>query len=162
MKSTKKKKQQKKKTKKKTGRPFISFDERQKDMIGTLAGMGLTQEQIADVLDVSRTTFFRRLKEDPELKEVYEKGLSKVKAKILMSAYRLALKGDKTMLCFLMKTKYNYRETDHSIENVINITQQHNGNAIPIDKLNLPLEVRKQILEAMEKKEKEEGEENEK
>jgi DNA-binding XRE family transcriptional regulator len=80
--------------------------DQERNLVRILAACGITQEDIADALGVSRRVLARRF--GAEL----ENGAKTVHAKLAAKAVSMALAGDKTMLCFVLKTKFRWRERD--------------------------------------------------
>jgi hypothetical protein len=76
-----------------------------------MAGLGLTLDEIALILDINPGTLDRWLV-DPEIKKLYKMGRAEIHHKMTTSAYRMALEGDRVMMIFLLKTKFGYREVE--------------------------------------------------
>lgn len=82
--------------KKRSGRPKIKLDY---ELIEKLSHIQCTQEEIADVLDVSTKT----LQRDREFSRIYKKGMQSGKVSIRRLQWKSAEKGNVPMLIFLGK-----------------------------------------------------------
>lgn len=89
----------------KRGRPKANID---LDMVRKMAHIHCTQEEIAQVLDVSVRTLHR----NKEFKQVYKKALEEGKASLRRLQWRKAEDGDKGMLIFLGKQYLG--QSDHT------------------------------------------------
>jgi len=78
------------KIKKKVGRP-TKYDKIDLVQIEKLAGMGLTEEQIASVIDVHRDTLNEYKKKYPEFSDTIKKGKEKADLQIVKSLYQRAM-----------------------------------------------------------------------
>jgi len=76
-----------------------------------LAALLLSLEQIADLIEVSRTVFLDALKHHPELRQIIENGQSNTMAKAHQRAVVLSDK-DPNMLRFLLQCKGKWRPTE--------------------------------------------------
>ena len=86
------------------GRKAVKIDEEQ---VRALARLGCTWDEIADVLQVSRTTFGKYLKQKKSLREAYERGLSEGDVSIRRAQYDAAVSGKTAMLIWLGKNRLN-------------------------------------------------------
>jgi len=77
--------------------------------IETLASV-LTQEQLADYLQVSGATFRRRLQENARLLAAYKKGQASAVALVAQSLLGLATRGNVTAQIFYLKARAGWRE----------------------------------------------------
>lgn len=82
------------------------------DQIEKMSGLGLTVEQIGQLLGVSKATFDRAAKREAVVREALERGRNKAQLSIVKSAYSQAAAGNTAMTIFLLKTRYGYRETE--------------------------------------------------
>ena len=78
--------------------------------IETMAECGCKVSIIAADFAICENTFKKWRDLEPTVDEAYKRGKQKGDGKILKTAYDLALSGDKTMLCFLMKTRLGMSE----------------------------------------------------
>ncbi|PZV05770.1 MAG: hypothetical protein DCF32_10670 [Leptolyngbya sp.] len=90
-------------------RPKIEITERDRTQIEIMAGLGLTVEQIAAILNISKRTFHRWCS-DPEVLALYKKGLSGAEMTIAKSLFDKAKAGDTTAIIWYEKTRANRRE----------------------------------------------------
>ena len=98
------------KTPGKGGRPLIVLDDKQKKIIKTCSGR-LNAEQIADMIGVSRSSFFEIMQRDEVVSGLYKKGRSKTINKVAKILIDNALDGDTTSLIFYLKTQAGWKET---------------------------------------------------
>ena len=82
------------------GRPRIKIDYKQ---VEQLAAMQCTDEEIAAVLGVERSTIKRRKKDDDEFCTAYKKGKERGKASLRRMQFKAAEGGNATMLIWLGK-----------------------------------------------------------
>lgn len=75
----------------------------------TLAGYGLTNEQIATILGIS----LRTINNKPELLQAIKDGKATAAATIMQTAFQIARKGNAAMCMFILKCKHGWREKDH-------------------------------------------------
>lgn len=88
----------------------ITLSESQRHEVETLAAL-LSQDQIADYLGVSRTTFYEICKRDPDIAERYKRGKAKAIAHVANGLLQKARGGDTTSMIFYLKTQGGWRET---------------------------------------------------
>ena len=86
------------------GRKAANIDEEQ---VRALARLGCTWDEIADVIQVSRTTFGKYLREKKSLREAYDRGLSEGDVSIRRAQYDAAMSGKSAMLIWLGKNRLN-------------------------------------------------------
>jgi len=91
------------------GRPEIELTPDQIDMVGKLAPY-LTTGQMADVIGVSRSTFFRILDRNEEVLTLYKKGQSQLIANAANSLAKQASEGNVTASIFILKTRGGWIE----------------------------------------------------
>jgi hypothetical protein len=70
-----------------------------------MASRGLTVNQIADCLGVSRDTIYERQKEYPEFYDSIKRGRSKGMEEITNALFEKAKAGDNTSMIFYLKTR---------------------------------------------------------
>ena len=95
--------------KNKGGRPMVVLTDKQKAEVQTLAAV-LTQEQIADYLGISRSTFYQILERDEEVSAQYKKGKAKAVGSVAQSLVQKALAGDTASAIFFLKTQAGWKE----------------------------------------------------
>ena len=76
-----------------------------------LASRGLTKQQIADALGISQTTFYARQKECGDFEEAIKRGQAKGVASISNKLFESAMRGEAWAVCFFLKTKGGFKET---------------------------------------------------
>lgn len=76
----------------------------------------LTAGQIADLLGVSRATFYEIMKRDPEVARRYKRGKAKALNDVASNLVQQALGGNITAAIFYLKTRGGWRETDDMAE----------------------------------------------
>lgn len=89
----------------------ITLTEDQRREVETLAAL-LNQEQIADYLGISRTTFHNICNRDPEVHERYKRGKARAIAHVAQGLLQKARGGDTTSSIFYLKTQAGWRETE--------------------------------------------------
>lgn len=90
-------------------RPKIEITDEQIRQAEILAGYGLTQNQIADVLGVARSTF-RRKKDEARVLSALQKGKAVAQLRVGKSIYEKALVGDMTAAIWWEKTRAGRNE----------------------------------------------------
>lgn len=91
----------------KRGRPNKKIDPEQ---VRALARIGATYEEIADVLQIGRSTFTLKLKKQKGLREAYEQGLSEGDVSLRRAQHQAAMNGKTAMLIWLGKQRLNQAE----------------------------------------------------
>ena len=89
-----------------TGRPRWSPTDL--EVIGSLAGNGLTTRQIAQSLAVSKATVFRRIKDDEDFHAAITMGRARAYFFAADKLFQLALKGNVRALIFYAKTRLGW------------------------------------------------------
>ena len=93
------------------GRPPISLTPDQCREVETLAAL-LSQDQIADYLGISRTTFQAICARDRQVSERYKRGKAKAIAHVAKGLLQKARDGCTTSSIFYLKTQAGWRETE--------------------------------------------------
>lgn len=103
--------------KKKTGRPLKDLPATI-EQIETLAGLGLTIEEICIFLKITKKTLYKRMKDLPEVGEAVERGRIRANAQVVKSLYRRATEhNDTTAMIFYLKNRMPDRYRDrHELE----------------------------------------------
>jgi transcriptional regulator with XRE-family HTH domain len=83
------------------GRPRAEID---LDRVRELAGLGLTSEQIAARLGISRRTLFARLEEDPAAREAMEAGLAEAVEVAASTLFDMAIR-ERNVACLIFWLK---------------------------------------------------------
>jgi len=78
--------------------------------IEAMAAYGCILRTIAAEFSISLSSLNNWRKEDPRIDEAYKRGRDKGSNRILQTAYNQAVKGNTTMLIFLMKTRLHMSE----------------------------------------------------
>ena len=87
------------------------FDERDVKQIQTMAGLGMTSEQMAAVLGVSKSTFDRRQADQTEVSEAVLKGRALTSMTVRQTAYQMAVSGESPALTiFWLKCREQWKE----------------------------------------------------
>ena len=92
-------------------RPEITLSDLQVQEVETLAAL-LNQDQIADFLGISRTTFRAICARDDEVSVRYKRGKAKAIAHVANGLLQKARAGDTTSAIFYLKTQAGWRETE--------------------------------------------------
>jgi hypothetical protein len=96
--------------KKKHGRPEWTPSPRQLKEIENMSALYMTQEEIALVMGISRATFNRAVKRNPDLLRHYRSGKAKQKLRLVQKASEMALDQNNTvMLKFLLQTQHHFK-----------------------------------------------------
>jgi len=85
--------------------------------IENLAGAFFTQEEIALALDMHENTFQKMAANDPRINVAYKRGRDAVKKQAVFTLRQAMQEGDIGAACFLLKTKFGFREKDRPGEN---------------------------------------------
>lgn len=84
----------------------IDITEEDKRLVHQLSGLGITQDQICDILDISRNTLTKYFSSE------LRKGKAQANAKVAESLFRLATEGDNvTAKIFWLKCQAGWKET---------------------------------------------------
>ena len=87
------------------GRPVKKPTDEQRKQIQTLAGFGLTQEQIARVMGIDRKTLAKHCGED------YARGKDVAMTQAVQALFHNIKKGKEASIFFYLKTQHGWRET---------------------------------------------------
>jgi DNA-binding XRE family transcriptional regulator len=92
-------------------KPRIEISPEDIAQIEKMAGLGLTVEQMAALLEMSKATFDRRMEDTPGAIEALEKGRATASHKVMETAYRMATSGrTPAMTMFWLKCRERWRE----------------------------------------------------
>lgn len=89
------------------------FTEEDKSEIVRMHGIGLSDNEIANVLDTSPQILKSLYRMDSEFTLRCEAAKDKVKEKLVTTAHKLAESGNPSMLSLVLKTRYGYNENHH-------------------------------------------------
>jgi len=104
---------------KKTRSDKIEFTQKDIRQAINLYAYGLSYQEIANIYDISISTFEARVREIPELAQGLLKEKSIKDAKVVHSAYEQAVSGKcPTMTIFWLKCRRGWKDTTDSNENV--------------------------------------------
>jgi hypothetical protein len=95
-----------------------------------LAGIGLTNEEIADALDISNATLYRRKLDTESFERAIVRGKAKTKRDIGNKTYEKAMSGDSSMLKWFEQSRFGYSEkseTATSGELTVRIIRERRG-----------------------------------
>lgn len=95
------------------GRPRIAIDVAE---ITRLAALGLSADQIADRLGVSRRTLFNRMNEDPAAREAMDQGLSEGIDFAASKLHELISEKNLGAICFYLRTRGHWRAAPQVIQ----------------------------------------------
>jgi transcriptional regulator with XRE-family HTH domain len=90
----------------------IKLSQEQISTIERCAGLGLTIEEISIILNVSRPTLNRKLRDEEEVRNSYETGRAKAKLKVVGKLFELIEEGNPAAIFFYLKCKCGWRETE--------------------------------------------------
>jgi hypothetical protein len=90
----------------------IKLSEEQIGTIERCAGLGLTIEEISIVLNISRPTLNRKLRDEEEVRIAYEAGRVKAKLKVVGKLFELIEEGNAAAIFFYLKCKCGWREVE--------------------------------------------------
>jgi hypothetical protein len=103
------------KPKRKAGRPkgsgAITWDEKQKEQAGKLAGIGCNLNQIANIMGVSPATLDVMIARDPSISKAISNGRDNAAGQVMRTAYSMAISGKiPAMTIFWLKTRQRWAE----------------------------------------------------
>lgn len=98
--------------KNKGGRPSWLPDGATIQMVETLAGQGLTSEQIADCLGIGKTTLYDKAKNYEEFSNAIKKGKGKAAGFVTGKLFEQIRKDNLTATIFYLKTQLGWKETE--------------------------------------------------
>ncbi len=87
-------------------------DEKDIAHIESLAGQGLTLEDIAHVLGKGQSTFCKYKKQNSEIEEAIKRGKSKAYGFVTGKLFEQIKSGNLTAIIFYLKTQRGWKETD--------------------------------------------------
>ena len=105
------------------GRPKKTVDPEQ---IRSLARLGCTWDEIANVLQIARGTFSARMKEK-KYREAYDRGIAEGNTSLRRAQYDAAVGGNATMLIWVGKNRLNQADR---VETHNETTIHDGGNAL--------------------------------
>ena len=79
--------------------------------VESLASRGLTKQQIADALGISETTLRNRQNDSADFADAIKRGQAKGIASVSNKLYESAMRGEAWAVCFFLKTKGGFKET---------------------------------------------------
>jgi hypothetical protein len=91
------------------------------ELLEKLAGFGLSNEKMADIFNISRSTFQRELVNNEELRDTLDRGKAKVSVNVIGKAYELCMKGNVTMLIFWLRCREGWKDEFPDIKGEIPI-----------------------------------------
>jgi hypothetical protein len=89
------------------GRPRVEID---LGLVERSAQIGCTNDEIVALLGIGRSTFYDRLKDDPELQEVIDRGRAVGRATLRRMQWQAAENGNPTMLIWLGKQMLDQKD----------------------------------------------------
>ena len=89
-------------------------------LIGKLAGLHMTMDQIASLLQISFSTLDRRLQDQPGVREAYDAGREGHSMAVRQAAFKMATSGQHpNVTIFWLKTKENFIESAKDLDKII-------------------------------------------
>lgn len=92
------------------GRNLIHLDNKLLVEVERLAGNGLTNEQIADCIGISKDSLYRYKKANTELHEAIVRGRSNGVAEVVSVVKEAAVKGNMTAAIFFLKNRAGWAD----------------------------------------------------
>jgi len=108
----------------KRGRPALKFDEHDLRTAQLLKSQGHTNDLIADVLGISRPTFYRHLKNNAAFRESIDRGKLEIAVRVDIALTREAIKGSLGHIQYLHRVLGQHR---HAWARRIEHTGKHSG-----------------------------------
>lgn len=106
------------------GRPKIQITKELCKKAEQFASQGLTMEQIADALGMSKSSLFEKQKENLDLMEAIKRGKAKGIVTITNALYEKAKEGDNTAMIFYLKNRAGWKDK---------IETEHTGEGLKVD-----------------------------
>ena len=102
------------------------------ETIGTLSGYGLSIEQVADYLKISRATFHRYMENDERVRATVELGKAKAATMVTGRAFQMAADGKhESMTKFWLQTRLRWRTEERVIHEGAIDTTGHPSTMTP-------------------------------
>lgn len=89
---------------------MIEITDEKLDQIEKCASLGLTLDDISLIISVSRKTLVRRLADNENAKNAYDKGRAQAKLKVLGKLFDLIEQGEPSAIFFYLKCQCNWKE----------------------------------------------------
>lgn len=93
-------------------------------MANELASNGLTNEQIADCLDISAPTLYKYIKESEEFGNAINRGKSRGIRVMANNLFQLALNGNAAANIFFLKARAKWRDGDEENDSILTNTKE--------------------------------------
>jgi|5B_taG_2_1085324.scaffolds.fasta_scaffold32836_2 transcriptional regulator with XRE-family HTH domain len=106
------------------GRPKIEVTKELCDKAEQYASQGLTMEQIADALGMSKSSLFEKQKDNLDLMESIKRGKAKGIVTITNALFEKAKDGDNTAMIFYLKNRAGWKDK---------IETEHTGEGLKVD-----------------------------
>ncbi len=127
-------------------RPFLKFTNQQIEQVKTLAGYGLTNDQVATVMGIAKNTLYN----NDELLAAIKTGQAIAATQLHKTAYEIAVKDRNPAMCmFILKCRHGWREKDQELDAAVKATLL---STIPIEKVQALLEERREENEARQRR----------
>ena len=98
----------------KAGKPEVIFTEKDLKQIETMSGFGMSLNQMASILGISKSTLDRRIAENNKsnpINDAIQKGKGSATYNVIRSAYQMAISGHHpSMTMFWLKCRNNWSE----------------------------------------------------
>lgn len=91
---------------------MIILSEEKLNQIEHCASLGLTLDDIGLIISVSRKTLVRRLADNEEARNAYDRGRAKAKLRVTEKLFELIENGEAAAIFFYLKCQCNWREKE--------------------------------------------------
>lgn len=81
------------------------------DLVFELASDGMTQEAIARCAGIDPSSWYSKIKTEPEILEAYKRGKAQNQRFLISKLKSMAGKENLGAICFLLKTRHNFEES---------------------------------------------------
>lgn len=127
---------------------------RQMLCLHALVSSGFNVSSACRMVEIHRSTFMNWMKNDPKFGELVSEVMSARDDFFEEALFRRVQAGDTSAVIFANKTKNRKRGYGEVLEHSHSGAVEHNHGMVDFTKLNLPMDVRKQIMEAIREQRK--------
>ena len=89
---------------------MIEITDEKLDQIEKCASLGLTLDDISMIISISRKTLVRRLADNEDARNAYDKGRAQAKLKVVTKLFELIEQGEASAIFFYLKCQCNWKE----------------------------------------------------